>query len=224
MLPTFGETINDPDLWERIKKLLRGSPPPDPETAPMLPTMTAEVPDPELLNRHGWRPNVPPGVQEAINTPFVQDTIRAVLGELPMFGTAEGNPHPGAYAFVDPELRHRVYMNPHIKGGGSKLGELLFHEAVHTQQDDNPEIRQLMEDMSEDYDTLLRGLLEQDPRDRNRLSVAAARTPYEHTAYAMEAAMSWLRGSDNPEELDLLEELFPGTKRARDFILNKLNP
>lgn len=226
MLPTFGETVNDPgDLWAKIKALFGGGlqAPSDPSQTPVLPAMNAQAPDPELLGRYGWSKDLPPEIQRVMESPFMQDTVQKILGEVPQVGMAKDMPEDarGAWAFVDPELRHRVYMNPMVKGGSGVPG-VLFHEAVHTQQDMvNPEVWELMEALSPDYERLIDSVIATKD-DPEMLAVYATRSPNEHAAYVMESAMSWIRGSQDPEELEILERIMPGTKRAKDFILKQL--
>jgi hypothetical protein len=152
---------------------------------------------------HGATGKLSPAVQQALDSPFYQDTVKPWLGVDPEF--VMGDAGRATKGFIDMNSQNRVHVNKGFKFDSPEdLDGTVFHEASHVADlSDSPavgKIRDEMRTLFKEYAKKERagesGLPPMDRRAENNL---------EHFSYTLEAAMQLLRRDRNVSDEFLLD-------------------
>lgn len=220
----------NPDFFKRLLRAIGLAPPEDlntPETAFEMEPIDARQPVAYLQNQYGFMPDHPV-IQEMVQSPFVQDTIQAILGTVPSYGAVTRNSQKGrgVAGFVDPKQPSRAHLElilPYLASEDPMYyyGPTMLHEGFHVLdllKDD--EVNSLIQRLTPFRDQLSKRVLEGE--DLPYVSKIAGLKPEEHLSYASEAALEWIRGGKDPEFLEQKERELPGTKVVAAYMDRRL--
>lgn len=171
--------------------------------------------------------NLSPQLAEVMRSPFVQDTVRRLLGSVPP--VKEVGPHPrdpwGTMAYITRDNPDTIQVTPvgRTEQPGS-MGEMILHEGMHLAQfDDLLQDQRMSPEMGDFYDAILNELDFRRQTDPEFSNVDYRVTNnLEAQSYALDRAINFLRNRSNienpEEELKKLDTKFPGTMYAVDWI------